>query len=62
MSARFNPPPGWPAPPQVDWLPETEWRPETNWPRAPRGWPFYIDATTGRPCPPPAGVWIPGPR
>jgi hypothetical protein len=46
---QFNPPPGWPRPPE-GWVPPPDWQPDPAWPPAPAGWPFYTDPTT----PPPA--------
>jgi hypothetical protein len=40
MVPRFNPPPGWPAPPTHDWLPEAGWAPDPTWPPTPVGWQF----------------------
>lgn len=40
-SMRFNPPPGWPTPPQ-DWAPSRDWKPDPSWPPAPPGWHFWI--------------------
>ncbi|ORB01804.1 hypothetical protein BST30_20710 [Mycobacterium mantenii] len=40
-SMRFNPPPGWPAPPQ-DWTPSQDWKPDPSWPPAPPGWHFWV--------------------
>jgi len=41
MGARFNPPPGWPAPPD-DWRPTPTWVPDPSWPASPPGWQFWI--------------------
>ncbi|HTW00854.1 MAG TPA: HNH endonuclease signature motif containing protein [Streptosporangiaceae bacterium] len=38
---RFNPAPGWPAPP-AGWVPDPGWRPQQSWPAAPPGWQFWI--------------------
>jgi hypothetical protein len=43
MTARFNPAPGWPPPPTVDWLPPPGWQPESSWPKIPRGWQVVVD-------------------
>lgn len=48
MRARFNPPPGWPAPPE-GWQPDPGWRPDPSWPAAPPGWQFW---TYGAQSPP----------
>lgn len=51
---RWNPPPGWPAPPHRDWLPPPGWQPARHWPAAPAGWQFYrIEPAT---APPPASA------
>jgi hypothetical protein len=42
MVPRFNPPPGWPAPPTRDWLPEPGWAPDSTWPATPVGWQFIV--------------------
>lgn len=42
MSQRFNPAPGWPAPP-VGWRPPPGWRPDPAWPSPPPGWKLWID-------------------
>ena len=42
MPSRFNPPPGWPTPPE-GWQPPQDWRPDPNWPPAPEGWQFFLD-------------------
>lgn len=41
MVWRFNPPPGWPAPPE-GWVPPPDWRPPPDWPPAPPGWQFWV--------------------
>ena len=55
MAYRFNPAPGWPAPPE-GWMPPEGWQPDPSWPPAPEGWEFWVwedDApttpTTGEP-------------
>jgi hypothetical protein len=46
---KFNPPPGWPPPPE-DWTPTSDWRPDPSWPPAPQGWVFWVpDDTPDRP-------------
>ena len=42
MARVFNPPPGWPKPPE-DWTPPPGWKPDPNWPEPPRGWDFWIE-------------------
>ena len=37
----FNPPPGWPQPPQ-GWIPPNGWRPDPTWPAPPPGWQLWI--------------------
>lgn len=38
---RFNPPPGWPAPPDR-FAPPPGWLPDPSWPPAPPGWVFWL--------------------
>lgn len=45
---RFNPAPGWPAPPP-GWLPPVNWRPDPSWPQPPPGWPLVVDDGTPGP-------------
>ena len=45
---RFNPPPGWPAPPD-GWLPPQGWRSDPSWPPAPEGWRFLVPVAEPRP-------------
>jgi hypothetical protein len=40
---RFNPPPGWPVPPQ-GWTPPPGWQPDPRWPPAPAGWAYWVPA------------------
>jgi hypothetical protein len=42
MTARFNPPPGWPVPP-AGWTPDASWRPDPSWPEPPPGWSLWIE-------------------
>jgi hypothetical protein len=42
MARRFNPPPGWPIPPE-GWRPSPDWNPDPSWPAAPPDWPFWVD-------------------
>lgn len=42
MTRRFNPAPGWPAPPE-GWLPPEGWQPDPAWPPAPEGWPLTVE-------------------
>jgi hypothetical protein len=39
---RFNPPPGWPTPPE-GWRPPTGWLPDKSWPPVPPGWKLWIE-------------------
>ncbi len=39
----FNPPPGWPRPPE-GWEPPPGWEPSPHWPRPPQGWVFWVPA------------------
>jgi len=38
---KFNPPPGWPAPPD-GWIPPKDWTPDPAWPAAPDGWQLWV--------------------
>ncbi|MBO3750931.1 hypothetical protein J5X84_33075 [Streptosporangiaceae bacterium NEAU-GS5] len=42
---RFNPPPGWPAPPPR-WSPPEGWEPDTSWPAPPDGWELWVKDET----------------
>ena len=37
----FNPPPGWPKPPN-GWIPPKGWTPDPSWPEPPPGWQLWI--------------------
>lgn len=54
MAWKFNPPPGWPKPPE-NWVPAKDWKPDPSWPAAPEGWNFWIeDSSTQAPASPAA--------
>ncbi|GAA2279541.1 hypothetical protein GCM10010430_76930 [Kitasatospora cystarginea] len=38
---RFNPPPGWPTPPE-GWTPPPGWKPDPTWPTPPPGWHLFV--------------------
>jgi hypothetical protein len=38
---RFNPPPGWPTPPE-GWTPPPGWNPDPAWPAPPPGWRLFL--------------------
>lgn len=38
---RFNPPPGWPTPPE-GWTPPPGWKPDPAWPAPPPGWHLFV--------------------
>jgi hypothetical protein len=38
---RFNPPPGWPQPPE-GWVPPAGWTPDPSWPDPPEGWQLWL--------------------
>jgi hypothetical protein len=38
---RFNPPPGWPQPPE-GWVPPAGWNPDPSWPGPPEGWQLWL--------------------
>jgi hypothetical protein len=42
MAREFNPPPGWPVPPE-GWRPPPDWHPDPAWPAAPDGWVFWAE-------------------
>lgn len=46
----FNPPPGWPQPPE-GWTPPRGWKPDPAWPEPPPGWQLWLprDASAARP-------------
>jgi hypothetical protein len=49
-SLRFNPPPGWPQPPD-GWSPPKGWTPDPSWPEPPPGWELWVPAdATGEPA------------
>ncbi len=37
----FNPPPGWPKPPD-GWVPPKGWSPDPGWPDPPKGWQLWL--------------------
>ena len=41
---RFNPPPGWPRPPE-GWVPPAGWNPDPSWPDPPQGWQLWLSDT-----------------
>ncbi len=41
MAMRFNPPPGWPPPPE-GFTQDPGWRPDPSWPPAPAGWQLWV--------------------
>ncbi|HEY2507408.1 MAG TPA: DUF4190 domain-containing protein [Streptosporangiaceae bacterium] len=60
MALRFNPAPGWPAPPP-GFAPSADWQPDPSWPPAPPGWQLWVDdglqpAAVGQP----GGAGLPG--
>lgn len=42
MALSFNPPPGWPKPPQ-GWVPPAGWTPNPLWPEPPPGWTLWTE-------------------
>jgi hypothetical protein len=40
-TVRFNPPPGWPLPPQ-EWQPPADWEPDPLWEPPPPGWQLWV--------------------
>lgn len=50
----FNPPPGWPKPPE-GWIPPKGWKPDPSWPEPPSDWQLWVtegDSTGGLTEPP----------
>lgn len=43
----FNPPPGWPKPPE-GWVPPKGWEPDPTWPAPPPGWQLWVPAEDAR--------------
>jgi hypothetical protein len=41
VGQRFNPPPGWPRPPE-GFVPPPGWQPDPSWPPAPPGWQLWV--------------------
>lgn len=58
MAFQFNPPPGWPKPPE-GWQPPPGWQPDPSWPPAPPGWQFWIDDNAPTPPPGQTQPWAP---
>lgn len=48
MTARFNPPPGWPPAP-AGWTPPPGWSPDPSWPAPPAGWQLWVEDAPGAP-------------
>ncbi|MDF1659662.1 MAG: DUF4041 domain-containing protein [Verrucomicrobiales bacterium] len=44
----FNPPPGWPIPPD-GWVPPNGWTPNPDWPAAPEGWELWLPSKDAEP-------------
>lgn len=42
----FNPPPGWPAPPD-GWQAPAGWQPDPSWPDPPQDWPLWLPQNGG---------------
>ena len=42
----FNPPPGWPKPPE-GWVPPKGWTPDPSWPQPPEGWRLWLSRDAG---------------
>lgn len=45
---RFNPPPGWPTPPE-GWTPPPGWKPDPAWPTPPPGWHLFVPVDESEP-------------
>lgn len=48
---KFNPPPGWPRPPN-GWVPPKGWTPDPSWPQPPPGWQLWISVEPATAAPP----------
>ncbi len=48
----FNPPPGWPKPPD-GWRPPAGWTPDPSWPDPPEGWQLWIPTSVDSDTAPP---------
>jgi hypothetical protein len=46
VAMRFNPPPGWPPPPE-GFTPDPGWQPDPSWPPAPPGWQLWVPDELG---------------
>ncbi len=57
----FNPPPGWPTPPE-GWVPPEDWSPDPSWPAPPAGWAFWtpVPSVAPEPRPPLVTPVLPG--
>lgn len=49
----FNPPPGWPKPPN-GWVPPAGWNPDPSWPEPPVGWQLWVPTDSAASAPPAA--------
>ena len=49
-AVRFNPAPGWPAPPPGQ-SPQPGWQPDASWPQPPKGWRLWTPVTAVVPSP-----------
>jgi len=54
----FNPPPGWPQPPE-GWQPPPGWTPDPAWPEPPEGWVLWIEPDAEPAPPPPPASAVP---
>lgn len=58
MAYQFNPPPGWPTPPQ-GWSPPEGWEPDASWPTPPQDWQFWVEESAAGSGPTPAAPAAP---
>ena len=56
----FNPPPGWPKPPEA-WRPPAGWTPDPSWPDPPKGWGLWLPKEGGAAPEPVVSVGPPPP-
>jgi hypothetical protein len=57
----FNPPPGWPKPPD-GWAPPKGWTPDPSWPDPPEGWQLWLPKVDGAEATEQAGAGSPEPE
>jgi hypothetical protein len=58
VAYQFNPPPGWPTPPQ-GWSPPEGWEPDASWPTPPQDWQFWVEESAAGSDPTPVAPAAP---